>query len=176
MDRSRLCFKKRLRRPHGGCVKGAGGGNMQITQGSDRSTCHRHPWSCRFITVATSATGHVDRLLWRAALHQTQLLGGGPLCPTLCHSGSPSTWHRGLGRCTANVPEWTSERMAHIGKPAAVLATLKSATLGTRFWNDHLHTGFTHRAQWAIRVMSPNRAPGQPRSQAWPLNVAALPL
>lgn len=51
---------------------------MQITQGSDRSTCHRHPWSCRFITVATSATGHVDRLLWRAALHQTQLLGGGP--------------------------------------------------------------------------------------------------
>lgn len=80
MDRSRLCFKKRLRRPRGGCVKGAGGGNVQITQGSNRSTCHRRCWSCWFITVATSTAGHIDCLLWRAALHQTTSCSAGALC------------------------------------------------------------------------------------------------
>lgn len=63
---------------------------MQITQGSDRSTCHRRPWSCRFITVATSATGHVDRLLWRAALHQTQLLGGALSVPRSVTAAVPA--------------------------------------------------------------------------------------
>lgn len=59
-------------------MKGTGGGNAQITRGSDRSTRHRHPQSCLFITVATSTTGHVQRLSGVLSSTRRQLPGGGP--------------------------------------------------------------------------------------------------
>lgn len=71
-------------------MKGTGGGNAQITRGSDRSTRHRHPQSCLFITVATSTTGHVQRLSGVLSSTRRQLPGGGPRVPCSATAAAPA--------------------------------------------------------------------------------------